>query len=209
MEDSADKKSRVIVGIGASITAGTPGFLSPREKPPAGEGNPQSQYAWWMEKLHPEWKVLNRGVRGQRTDQILGRYEWEVVPNSPDILIVIGGTNDLYQGYDIGWARDHLWHIYNKRPDKPVWVIACSLPPLNIAPPDVKEKILELNEWIAGYARENALGFCDLYALLEDPDSPGHLSSSPDEIHPDIEGYRKIGEALAGVVEDGLREGRV
>ena len=53
-----------IVGLGDSTTAGTPAFLSPLESPPNGRGNPESQYAYWMNQLHPEWTVLNRGING-------------------------------------------------------------------------------------------------------------------------------------------------
>lgn len=37
---------------------------------------------------------LNKGVNGQSTTSILGRYGVDVYPNSPSIVIVEGGTND-------------------------------------------------------------------------------------------------------------------
>lgn len=64
-----------IVGIGDSTTAGTPGFLSPLEAPPNGFGNPRSQYAFWMMEGHPEWSVLNKGINGQRSDEVLARFD--------------------------------------------------------------------------------------------------------------------------------------
>src|SRR5262245_14539296 len=64
----------VIVALGDSTTAGTPGFKSPLEAPPNGAGNAESQYAYWLEKTNPDWKVLSRGVNGERSDQIRARF---------------------------------------------------------------------------------------------------------------------------------------
>ena len=80
-----------IVGLGDSTTAGTPGFLSPLEAPPNGRGNPESQYAYWMMRMHPEWTVLNRGVNGQRSDEILARFERDVLSESPNYVVILGG----------------------------------------------------------------------------------------------------------------------
>jgi lysophospholipase L1-like esterase len=72
-----------IVALGDSTTAGTPGFLSPLEVPPDGSGNPESQYTYWIRKMHPDWIILNRGVNGQRTDEILARFNRDVVQENP------------------------------------------------------------------------------------------------------------------------------
>ncbi len=56
-----------IVALGDSTTAGTPAFKSPIEAPPDGAGNVESQYAHWLMQSHPDWRVLNRGVNGERT----------------------------------------------------------------------------------------------------------------------------------------------
>ena len=50
----------------------TPAFRSPIEAPPDGSGNVESQYAYWLMQAHPDWRVLNRGVNGERSDQIRG-----------------------------------------------------------------------------------------------------------------------------------------
>ena len=87
-----------IVALGDSTTAGTPGFLSPLEAPPAGRGDVTSQYAYWLEQRHPEWEVLNRGVNGERSDQIAARFDRDVIAAAPVIVVIIAGVNDVYQG---------------------------------------------------------------------------------------------------------------
>src|SRR5438876_193409 len=75
-----------IVALGDSTTAGTPGFKSPIEAPPDGRGNVESQYAYWLMKTHPDWRVLNRGVNGERTDQIHARAA-VAAPGASDRLV--------------------------------------------------------------------------------------------------------------------------
>src|SRR5918998_213695 len=78
-----------IVALGDSTTAGTPGFLSPLEAPPAGRGEASSQYAWWLMQARPHWEVLNRGINGERTDQIRARFDRDVLGAAPDAVVII------------------------------------------------------------------------------------------------------------------------
>ncbi len=45
----------------------------------------------------PKAEVINKGVGGQNAGQIVGRFETDVAPESPDIVWFISGTNDYYQ----------------------------------------------------------------------------------------------------------------
>src|SRR5712691_6795820 len=87
-----------IVGLGDSTTAGTPAFRSPLESPPDGEGNPESQYAFWMMKAHLEWTVLNRGINGQTSSEIRARFRDDVLRVKPAYVIVLAGVNDIFGG---------------------------------------------------------------------------------------------------------------
>lgn len=201
-----DEISRLrIIALGASLTSGTPGFRSPRERPPLGEGNEQSQYAYWMMKLKPEWEVLNRGMRGQRTDQIAMRFDYDVIENRPDYVIIIAGTNDLYQGYGTAWALEHLEKMYDRAREAGIGVLAGSILPLNLASSKVKDEILQLNRGLERLTQKKEIGFCDLYKIMEAPENAGFIANSPDQVHPDVSGYRKIGEALTAALEDLIR----
>ncbi len=68
-----------IVALGDSTTAGTPGFQSALEVPPDGRGDETSQYAYWLMRAHPDWEVLNRGVNGERSDEIAARLARDVI----------------------------------------------------------------------------------------------------------------------------------
>ncbi len=194
-----------IVALGDSTTAGTPAFRSPAEAPPEGSGNPESQYAYWMIKNHPEWKVMNRGINGQRSDEILNRFDKDVAAFAPQIVIVLAGVNDLYQGYPVDWIQEHLKAIYERAAQKKIKVLACTIIPYNQSSPEIKARMRDVNQWIENYAREKELGFCDTFHVAEDPSNPGNLASTPDGLHPDVEGYKKMGSAIAEAIEKILK----
>jgi len=191
----------VIVALGDSTTAGTPGFRSPLEYPPDGAGDVESQYVYWMNQKHPEWKIYNRGVNGERTDQIFKRFDRDVLALKPEIVIVLAGVNDLFQGFSVEGIRMNLRAIYQHAVQANIKVVACTILPFNISTPEVKARMQEVNEWIRAYAGEQGLEFCDLYAAVNDPKRPGNLIGSDDDVHPDVEGYKKIGFALAECLE--------
>jgi len=189
-----------IVGLGDSTTAGTPGFLSPIEAPPDGAGNPESQYAYWMNKAHPEWTVLNRGVNGQRSDEIRARFERDVLSESPNCVVILAGVNDVYQGAPIEFTEKHLLTTYEKAIAAKITAIAATVLPYNTAPTREAGAIRDLNNWIANTANRLGILFCDTNLAVRDPRNKDRLLTTPDGLHPDVSGYHKMGQALAETI---------
>jgi lysophospholipase L1-like esterase len=195
----------LIVGLGDSTTAGTPGFLSPLEAPPEGRGNPESQYAYWMMCLHPGWRVLNRGIDGQRTDEILARFRRDVTQAKPDYVIVLAGVNDIFQGFQLNGVKMNLRTIYENAISDGIKTVAASILSYNTATESEANAIRELNVWIATTAQELGILFCDTNKAVVDPNDPNRLRASPDGYHPDVTGYRSMGESLAATIAAALR----
>jgi len=189
-----------IIGLGDSTTAGTPGFLSPLEAPPNGRGNPESQYAYWMKKTHPEWTVLNRGVNGQRSDEILARFERDVLSESANCVVILAGVNDVYQGAPLEFTKKHLLTMYEKAIAAKITAVAATVLPYNTASTRETEAIRDLNNWIANTANRLGILFCNTNLTVRDPRNKDRLLSTPDGLHPDVSGYRKMGQALAETI---------
>lgn len=187
-----------IVALGDSTTAGTPNFLSPLEHPPEGKGDVTSQYAWWLMREHPEWEVLNRGVNGERSDQIRARFERDVAAVSPHVVIIIAGVNDVYQGYPLPHIQEQLQAMYRRALDLGIAVVAGSVLPYNTARPEQNEELHELNRWLA--ALPPPLHFCDTHRAVQAPADPDHLRESPEGLHPTAHGYHRMAVALKAVL---------
>jgi lysophospholipase L1-like esterase len=191
----------LIVGLGDSTTAGTPGFLSPIEAPPTGRGNPESQYCYWMTRAHPEWTVLNRGINGQRSDEILSRFERDVVWEKPAVVIILAGVNDIYQGRATDSVKRNLEAVYVLSERSHIVPVATTILPYNSAGREESDSIRGVNQWVETASRVPGRLFCDTNQAVRDRANPTLLASSPDGLHPDVQGYRRMGEALSTTLE--------
>ena len=194
-----------IVALGDSTTAGTPAFKSPLEAPPEGAGNSESQYAHWLTAAHPDWRVLNRGINGQRSDEIRARFDRDVIAAKPDVVIVIAGVNDIYQGRTAESVEHQLETMYDAARAARIAVVAGTIIPFNTATPDQNARMHAVNEWIRAYAaRRPNVVFCDTRAAVAAPGAPDRLVSSPDDLHPSPDGYKRMASALESAVKEAL-----
>lgn len=191
----------VIVCLGDSTTAGTPLFKSPVEAPPDGEGDERSQPAYWMRRERPSWTVLNRGVNGERTDQIEARWDRDVLAHTPEVVVILAGVNDVYQGRSAADVIAGLDRLYARAESAGLKIVVATIVPYNTATPDQNARMREINEWIASTARARGYGFADTRAAVSHPEDPDRLLSSPDELHPDVEGYKRMATALLSAID--------
>ena len=192
-----------IVALGDSTTAGTPGYKSPVEAPPNGSGNVESQYAYWLMRARPDWQVLNRGVNGERSDQIGARFEC-------DQLSRAGGHRDHRRGQrhlpgpERRIGRDELEKMNDAARALQAIVVAGTIIPFNTATPDQNARMHAVNDWIRAYAANhgNSLVYCDTRAAAAAPGQPDRLVSSPDDLHPSPDGYRRMAIALESAIDE-------
>jgi lysophospholipase L1-like esterase len=156
-------------------------------------------------KAHPEWTVLNRGVNGQRSDEILARFQRNVLSESPNYVVILAGVNDVYQGATLESTKNHLLAMYEKATAARIRTVTATVLPYNTASASELEAIHDLNSWIADTANRLGLLFCDTNLAVRDPRNQDRLLSSPDGLHPDVSGYRKMGEALAETIDSNAR----
>jgi lysophospholipase L1-like esterase len=177
-------------------------------------------YHWTPEHLPApaDLNVLNRGIRGQNTTQMLLRFEDDVIALKPAAVVILGGTNDLraYEGDPAAAGPDILARMARNvtamadiAQARGVKVILCAVPP--IGTDRVKRTrdaatLVKVNAWLQSFAQSRDLPFVDFYAVLADASSdlPGRLSV--DGIHPNPEGYRLMWPRLQAALEHvGLR----
>ena len=203
---AAPQTTRVrIVAMGDSTTAGTPAFKSPREAPPSGQGDETSQYAYWLMKAHPQWEIVNQGINAQRSDVIAGRFEEDVIAKKPAVVVIIAGVNDVYQGRPAQHVKDQLAAMYKRAYAAGIRVVAGTIIPYNTATADQNARMRDINDWIRTQGRADpGVVVVDTRAAVAAPGEPDKLVSSPDGLHPDAAGYRKMADAIAPAIAQAL-----
>jgi len=195
----------MIVCLGDSTTAGTPQFKSPVEAPPDGAGDERSQFAYWLRQQHPDWRVLNCGVNGERSDEIAGRFNRDVLAHEPLAVVIIAGVNDVYQGLSAGHVTAQLDAMYTRARANDIAVVAGTIVPYNTASADQNARMHAINSWIIETAAlVPGVWVVDTRQAAADPNDPDRLAGSPDGLHPDIDGYRRMAEAILPVLERSL-----
>ncbi|MDE2511395.1 MAG: hypothetical protein KGL74_09755 [Elusimicrobia bacterium] len=192
----------LVVALGDSTTAGTPAFRSPLEAPPDGRGDVQSQYAYWLTRADPARRVLNRGINGQRADEIRARFPRDVEAVHPRFVLILAGVNDVYQDRPLADAEGDLLWMYRRAKALGIIPVAASVLPFTRATPAQNRRLAELNAWIRDAAAREKIPFCDSARAVGDPKDPRRLKGSPDGLHPDVAGYRALGEAFAKTLEN-------
>jgi len=107
-------------------------------------------------RLPADIRVINAGINGDTTVNLLRRFERDVVPYNPDLVVILVGLNDLTTAY--GWPSNRAYYRFIKR-------VPIALTPMRFARA-YQRLISELRR------RTNAqLALCTLTTVGEQPDN--------------------------------------
>ena len=154
---------------------------------------------------HPEWKthVINRGVSGNTSRDLLGRYERDVLELSPDIVSIMIGINDVWRRFDDPLAeahlssqeyRDNLTQMISQAIDGGAKVVLMS--PFMIDPNRADEMRIRMDRYTEicrELAKEYSLIFVDIQAMFDRLLESMHgYGLAGDRIHPNGIGQMAI-----------------
>ncbi|WP_297319945.1 SGNH/GDSL hydrolase family protein [Novosphingobium sp.] len=164
-------------------------------------------------------EVLDRGISGQTTPQLLVRFSPDVLALHPRVVHIMGGTNDLAGNTgpnSIDQFRANIRAMVTLAKANGITVIIGSILPadhFNWSPGlQPARQIAELNGWLRKFAADNGLVYADYYSALAGPAGELPAAYSGDGVHPNAAGYAVMepiarralekAEALAGPPED-------
>jgi lysophospholipase L1-like esterase len=140
--------------------------------------------------------VVNRGISGQTSPQMLVRFYSDVVALRPAAVHLMAGTNDLAGNTGPSRPEDfknNIRAMVDLAEANGIAVVLASIPPAAAFPwrPEVEPApiIAQLNDWLEGYATENKLVFVDYHAAITGPSGELRAELSSDGVHPDADGY--------------------
>lgn len=148
---------------------------------------------------HPDFfanGAINRGISGQTTPQMLVRFEADVVALRPKAVHIMAGTNDLAGNTGPTTMRDiqnNIIAMVALAKANGIRVFLASTPPAGSFSwrPGLKPaaQIIQLNDWLRGYARRVGATYLDYHAALATSDGALKRELSPDGVHPNNDGY--------------------
>lgn len=149
---------------------------------------------------------VDRGISGQTSPQMLLRFRADVIDLRPKAVVIECGTNDIAGNTGpstLEMIEDNIMSMVELARANRIKPILGSVLPANKFPwrPAVQpaDRIIELNVWIKGYAKQQHIGYIDYYDQLVDDQKGMRPDYSEDGVHPNQKGYRVM-EGLAETV---------
>jgi lysophospholipase L1-like esterase len=141
--------------------------------------------------------LIDRGISGQTTPQMLLRFYQDVVALHPRVVHIMGGTNDIAGNTgptDANAFKDNIRAMVELAQANGIQVVLASIPPASAFTwaPALKPagQVVALNTWLKGYAAERNAIYADYYSALVDPATSGmRKDTTSDGVHPATLGY--------------------
>lgn len=178
--------------LGDSITHGGANFI------PAGQISCQWETYCYL-------KIKNIGRSGDTTAMLIERFERDVLPFQPKILLIMGGVNDIREGATADAVIKNLEILRGKCTANNIIPVFCTLTPMNeeimtrrgiYFKKSWKAERAKINDWIL---KNNGV---DVSKWLEDDSGELRVEFTPDGLHPDLRGKMAIGNAVGNFIRE-------
>jgi len=137
--------------------------------------------------------VLDRGVSGQTTTQMLARFRADVVDLHPAVVHIMGGINDIHSPPGTALARSNIESMVELARAHGITVILGAVTPSSFfqgSPDKVPgPHIVWFNRWLRDYAGSNGLIYVDYHSPLVDGKLGIRDGLSNDGLHPNRRGF--------------------
>jgi len=140
--------------------------------------------------------LVNKGVSGQTTVEMLERFQKDVISQNPRAVFILAGINDIAQNSGYISIDDIAKNIINMglmAKEKNIDVIICSTLPVteikwNDKISEPNKKVLDLNKKLKKAVKKHNFIYLDYYAkMVNDLENLTY-----DGLHPNLNGYIKM-----------------
>ncbi len=167
-----------------------------------------------LKKYFPKEPIVNSGISGDTTEDILNNMEKRVYQYNPSKVFLLIGTNDLQEGKTVEEVVTNIKKIISQiqkmRPQTEIYLE--SICPVNESDekgikPSVVDKrnnhdIKKINEQLKSYAKKENLLYIDLYKVLKNnQDDNLKIEYTKEGLHISEKGYEMITKELKQYME--------
>ncbi len=160
---------------------------------------------WRLNEYFTGRDFLNRGISGQVTSQMLGRFRADVIDLHPKAVLILAGGNDIARGTPLSAIENNLAMMAELAQIHQIKVLLASVlpagPKQTTRPVHV---IQQLNNWIQQYCAQTGCTYVDYYIKLRDPSGALQSDLSDDGLHPNSKGYRLMSPVAVAAIDRAL-----
>lgn len=188
-----------IAVLGDSVTHGGGAVSNPPCDP---------AYSW---TTYAGFPIRNLGKSGDTTAAMVDRFQHDVMPFQPEILLIMGGVNDIRGGTPAAEVINNLAWIKRQCQNNGIIPVFLTLTPVNPAAikrvfnedttPEWQEEWQKVNDWVRAQPH-----FVDIAPLLTDDDGRMAAKYATDGLHPDTTGKSLIGHAVGEYLQTNFHD---
>ena len=123
-------------------------------------------------------EIINEGISGDTSGGMVSRFNNSVLSQKPDVVLIMGGTNDLIAGADVGIVKANIMSMVHQSLNKfiePIVGIPTKIDLINVrddwaAFTDYKRVSMQLEEyreWINKFSKTFNIKIIDFYLEIE------------------------------------------
>jgi lysophospholipase L1-like esterase len=173
---------------------------------------------WDLERWFPGKRYVNRGIGGESTQDMLLRFDTDVIALAPAIVLILAGTNDI-AGH-AGWIplakiEANCAHMAERAEKNGIRTVLSSVLPAHfytraawknfLARP--RRTIHNLNAGIREYCAAHALVYLDYYSSMVDQRGYLRKELASDGVHPNEAGYSVMAPLAQKAIEQAAKQG--
>lgn len=156
-------------------------------------GFPYGHQDSWVKMLSDEifGEVLNKGINGNTTSDMLERFDKAVIANKPDYVIITGGINDVVCGESQDRIKQNIMDMVEKALAHGIIPVLGIPTPVDYVP--WERSLQKLRMWMREYAENLNIAIIDFSKAFFD--SEGNIKTElllDDGGHPSREGYKQM-----------------
>jgi lysophospholipase L1-like esterase len=161
-------------------------------------GFPYGPLYSWVHLVGEQYRLnlINHGINGNLTEDMLARFERDVVSAKPSHVIIMGGTNDVIIRESFPRITLNLEQIVEQAFKWEIQPILGLPIPLGWSEPEVR--LARVRDWIQNFAAQKNLPVINFaqgfYRLMTQGEYELRWDLLLDGSHPTIEGYEAMAE---------------
>ncbi len=166
-----------------------------------------------LDKYYEDLPVVNSGINGNRTTDILNDMKDRVYRYNPSKVFLLIGTNDIIDGKGNDEIIDNIKKIIElikkNRPYAEIYLE--SIYPVNKTDNDKislsmvssrdNDQIIEINKKLKKYCDEKKITYIDLYSKLVDDEGNLKLDYTKEGLHLSDDGYKVVTEEISKYIK--------
>jgi lysophospholipase L1-like esterase len=173
---------------------------------------------WRLNEYFPGRDFINRGISGQISGEMLGRFKADVMDLHPESVVILAGTNDLARNIPLGDTENNYVMMATLARASNIRVIFSSVLPVSDYHADrnpqnerTKDRqpanIKALNDWLRNYCSLHGDTYLDYYSALADKNGQIGADLADDGLHPNAKGYRIMAPLVLAAIDKGAAKG--